>query len=108
MMRFVVDAQLPPRLADWLRARGHVSEHVDETLGLQASDSAIVAHSNGAVIVSKDGDFAQGFDLADAGAQLLWIRIGNCSNRALLEAMERTWPEVEKALMAGDPVVEIC
>ena len=36
-MRFLVDNQLPPSLARWLRDRGHDSEHVFES-GLHLLD----------------------------------------------------------------------
>jgi len=56
-MRFVVDSQLPPALARRLQALGHTAEHV---AWRSASDSAIrdYAASVGAVIVTKDEDFA--------------------------------------------------
>ena len=60
-MRFLVDAQLPPALARWLAAQGHEAEHVVDCELAQASDPAIwdYAISVGAIIVTKDEDFAQ-------------------------------------------------
>jgi predicted nuclease of predicted toxin-antitoxin system len=57
-MRFVVDAQLPPALARWLRAQGHEAAHVSD-LGMQAaSDAAIWDHAlaSSAAIITKDQD----------------------------------------------------
>jgi predicted nuclease of predicted toxin-antitoxin system len=58
-MRFLVDAQLPPALARWIAAQGHVAEHVASALAPTEPDAAIVhyAIANGAVIITKDSDF---------------------------------------------------
>jgi uncharacterized protein (DUF433 family) len=68
VMRFIVDAQLPPALARFLTANGHEAEHVGDR-GLQsASDRTIwdFALQENAAIVAKDEDFAQGKALAAA------------------------------------------
>ena len=54
-MRFPVDAQLPPALA-----RGHVAEHVADRGLASTSDDVIRDYASGvgAVIVTKDEDFA--------------------------------------------------
>jgi predicted nuclease of predicted toxin-antitoxin system len=59
-VRFLVDAQLPPALARPLEAWGHVAEHVAD-LGIAAAPDHRVreyAAGVGAVIVTKDEDFA--------------------------------------------------
>jgi predicted nuclease of predicted toxin-antitoxin system len=57
-MRFLVDAQLPPALAAWIRQRGHEAQAVRE-LGLRdAEDEEIWTHAIelDAIIVTKDAD----------------------------------------------------
>jgi predicted nuclease of predicted toxin-antitoxin system len=68
-MRFIVDAQLPPALARSLTAKGHEAEHVADRGLHAASDNAIwdFAMQEGAVIVTKDEDFAQRKAQADSG-----------------------------------------
>lgn len=44
-MRFLVDAQLPPALCDWLRNHGHEASHVVATGLGAASDAMIAAHA---------------------------------------------------------------
>lgn len=108
-MRFLVDAQLPPGLARWLAAKGHAAEHVGDLQMLDADDDAIWAQasSSGAAIVTKDADFSVRTVTAPDGPAVVWIRIGNTTNRALLNQLEPLWPEVEQALQQGDRLVEV-
>ncbi|MEW5862089.1 MAG: DUF5615 family PIN-like protein [Pseudomonadota bacterium] len=46
-MNFLVDANLPPGLAVWLRARGYHASHVAEAPGLRADDAEIMAYARG-------------------------------------------------------------
>jgi predicted nuclease of predicted toxin-antitoxin system len=106
-MRFLIDAQLPPALADWLRERGHTAEHVVELEMQGASDATIAAYAEEveAVLVTKAGDFII-LRLPDRFA-LLWLRCGNATNRALRIWLEPRWPEIERLLTSGQRVVEV-
>lgn len=107
-MRFVVDQQLPPRLADALRARGYNAVHVRD-LGLSAAaDGAIWSNAceDNAVVISRDEDFVA-LTRNPAGARLLWIRLGNCANADLLSQIEEAWAEIEDRLAAGDVLIEL-
>ncbi len=107
-MRFLVDAQLPPALALWLRQRGHEADHVRD-LALQAgSDGCIVmqARSSGAVIVNKDVDFSY-LSATMPGCRVVWLRFGNGTARRLLQRLEPVFSEVEKALEDGQDFVEV-
>jgi len=59
MIRFLVDAQLPPALARWIGSRGYTSEHVHDIASESASDRQIwkYTRSVNAAIISKDEDF---------------------------------------------------
>ena len=105
-MRLLIDAQLPPAFADWFAARGHEANHVASVGLLAATDRVIadLAERAGYVLVSKDEDFVV-LRLPDRFA-LLWIRIGNASNRALVAWMEPLWPEIERLLISGQRLVE--
>lgn len=107
-MKFVVDAQLPPALATWLRTRGHDAEAVREIGLREADDKAIwsYAKSTNAIIVTKDEDFAL---LATAAPEVrvLWVRIGNVVNRVLLERFAQVWPQIAVHLEDGAHIVEI-
>jgi predicted nuclease of predicted toxin-antitoxin system len=76
-MRFLVEAQLPPALARYLAAGGQEAEHVAD-IGLGgAKDQAIWEYAArvGAVIVSKDEDFAQRTFFGKGGPPVVWIRL---------------------------------
>lgn len=108
-MKFVVDAQLRPRLATWLRDRGHEAQSARD-IGLRdAADSIIWRHAcdTGSIIVTKDEDFSLLAAASPEGARALWVRTGNLVNRLLLASFERAWPEVEAHLASGARVVEL-
>ncbi len=108
-MRFLVDAQLPPALARWLEQRGHTAEHVVDCGMALADDSAVwdYALAVGAVILTKDEDFAVRRELSSQGPALLWIRRGNTSRRELLKWFEPLLPAVLEALAQGEALIEI-
>src|SRR5215207_9725283 len=108
-MRFVVDAQLPPALARWLVEQGYLGEHVYDLGMASASDQAIWAYAIqvGAVIITKDEDFAERRARADAGPPIVWIRVGNTSRRDLLTWFRFRLPVIMAALTRGETLVEI-
>ncbi|MDP8924888.1 MAG: DUF5615 family PIN-like protein [Chloroflexota bacterium] len=77
-MRFLVDAQLPPALARWLVERGHAAEHVADLGMAGASDGTIWdrAATTGAVVLTKDEDFALRWAVAGEGPAVVWLRCG--------------------------------
>ena len=106
-MNFLVDAQLPPALCQWLKARGHEAEHVFE-LGMAGAtdvEVAMRAESSGTILASKDEDFLI-LRLPDRFA-LLWLRCGNATNRALAEWLEVRWEQAEAMLTKGERLVEL-
>jgi predicted nuclease of predicted toxin-antitoxin system len=108
-MLFLVDAQLPPALARWLAANGHEASHVGD-LGMQsASDIAIWDHAlaTGAVIVTKDEDFAQRKVLIDEGPVIVWVRLPNTRKRDLLAWFETALPDILAAIERGETLVEV-
>lgn len=108
-MRFVVDDQLPPALADRLAALGHETEHVLR-IGLGgASDHAIwkAFLARKAVLITKDEDFTELARRPGARCQVVWLRVGNTTAEALWRALEPIFPNLLSALEAGERVVEI-
>ncbi len=108
-MRLIVDAQLPPALARWLTDQGEEAEHVADLGLLFASDLEIwgAAEVRGAVIVSKDEDFALRAQLRETSPQIVWVRSGNVRTAELLRRWVQLWPGVRDALRRGEKLVEI-
>jgi predicted nuclease of predicted toxin-antitoxin system len=81
-VNFLVDAQLPPRLARWLADQGHSAQHVNDIGLAGAEDSVIWNHALGinAIIVTKDEDFAERTARTAVGPVIVWLRIGNATN----------------------------
>jgi len=108
-VNFLIDSQLPSALARWISAQGHKATHVAD-LGMLADDDSKIwrrAQKENAVIISKDEDFADRWVLSDEGVVLVWIRKGNCSNRALLSWLEPLWPDVLRRLEQGERLIEL-
>ena len=108
-MNFLVDAQLPPRLADWLRAQGHAATAVRD-IGMQAAtDDEIWRHASkeNAIIVTKDEDFAAMTGRLVPGPQILWVRTGNLLTPHLLDRFAAAWPQAETLLREGSRLVEL-
>lgn len=108
-MKFVIDAQLPPFLAQTLRELGHDAVAVRDVGLREAEDEAIwqYALENDAIIVTKDEDFPERSLHTAAPPAIVWLRIGNCSNRALLVWFAPLWHEIERRLIAGDRIIEV-
>lgn len=108
-MKFLIDAQLPVALARFIRGQGHAAVHVADA-GLAGADDPPIwdrAVREVEVIVSKDEDFAVRRTLTTRGPPVVWLRVGNCSNRALLAWFTLLWPEVVRRLAADDPLIEV-
>ena len=98
-MKFLVDAQLPRRFADWLREAGHDALHTLEMpLGNRTPDQALVelAALEQRVVVTKDSDFVQSFLLTGEPALLL-ISTGNIANDDLEQLLRQQLGAIERA-----------
>jgi predicted nuclease of predicted toxin-antitoxin system len=105
---FLVDAQLPPLLAEALRQAGCEAVHVID-LGLQAATDQQIwdeAISRSAVLVTKDRDFALRRAATNDGPAILWVRVGNTSNRKLIELVLRALPAIVTAIERDEAVIE--
>ena len=108
-MRFLVDNQLPPSLARWLRDRGHDAEHVFESGLHLLDDRALWARALGdaRIVVSKDEDFLYLSTQPNDGGRFLWVRLGNSRNDALLAAFAASFDTIIAAFDSGQAVVEL-
>ena len=110
-MRFLVDAQLPPRLCRWLEEKGSEALHVSkiEGRGLALPDSRIrgIARLQNWTILSKDFDFFDQALLFGKPPQTVHVNVGNCGNPELLQILGNHWKDVESSLRSGATLVSV-
>jgi predicted nuclease of predicted toxin-antitoxin system len=108
-MKFLVDAQLPRRLARQLSAAGHDAIH---TLDLPArnltDDDSIreLAERDGRVVVTKDSDFVDSHILRGQPPKLLLVTTGNITNDEL-ESLFAAHLSAIVATFSGSVFVEL-
>jgi predicted nuclease of predicted toxin-antitoxin system len=108
-MMFLVDAQLPPALVIWLQEHGHSAQHVDE-VGLREAEDVDIwnyALSTGASVITKDEDFAERTTRTSGGPPIIWLRIGNSTNRTLIHWLLPRWQDILLLLKAGNRLIEV-
>jgi len=85
-MKFLVDAQLPRRLAYQLKDRGFDAVHtLDLPAANRTSDAEInnISINEKRIVVTKDADFVNSFHLQKKPWKLLLISTGNIGNADL-------------------------
>jgi predicted nuclease of predicted toxin-antitoxin system len=108
-MRFLVDAQLPPALARWLGGRGLAATPVRD-LGLRESDDGSIwnfAATGGWTVLTKDEDFVARCVGNSAAPAVVWLRIGNCTNRVLFSWLEPFLLDIQSRLSQGEKIIEV-
>lgn len=86
-MKFLVDAQLPRRLAVAIQDAGYDALHtLDMPDGNSTTDEQIntVSLEEERIVISKDADFVNSFLLRQRPYKLLLISTGNITNKELL------------------------
>ena len=108
-MKFIVDAQLPPALAQCLTRLGHEAEHVVSVGLLGADDRSIhqYATEHNLVVITKDEDFTANLFLQKNNPAVIWLRVGNCSNQALLNWFLPILPKILLRLQEGEKLIEV-
>jgi predicted nuclease of predicted toxin-antitoxin system len=106
-----LDAQLSPGLAAWItRSFDSLTAHSVRAVGLRdAEDEQIflAAREAGAVLITKDGDFARLLEVLGPPPPVIWIRLGNSSNARMREVLSRHLRPALQLLAASDMLVEI-
>jgi len=108
-MRLLVDAQLPPALARWLGERSLSASPVRD-LGLRESDDGSIwnfATEGGWTVITKDEDFVARCVGNPEAPAVVWLRLGNCTNRVLFAWLEPFLPEILRRLSDGEKLIEV-
>ena len=86
MLRFIVDTQLPPSLAEFFKRRGFDAIHVVNCpKGTLTSDKEIIniATEEKRIIITKDSDFMDYYFLKGYPPAVLLLQVGNIKNKEL-------------------------
>lgn len=108
-MKWLLDAQLPRRLAQVLAAAGHDAIHtLDLPRANRTTDSEIVALAarENRIVVTKDSDFVVSFHLRGVPTRLLLVSTGNISNERLCQLFVANLRALEQAF-ASHQFVEL-
>lgn len=91
-----------------MRRAGYDAAHVAEFGMANAIDGVIwdEAISQSAVLVTKDRDFSLLRVAKSEGPIVLWVRVGNINNRALIRQFLGAMPQIVEAVARGEAVIE--
>lgn len=106
-MRWLVDAELPRRLAERLASFGQDAVHTRELpAGNRTPDDEItrIANEQTRVVVTKDSDFVDSHLVIGMPPKLLWVTTGNITNDALLLLFFNHLPDIEAAFASSNYV----
>lgn len=104
-MKFLIDAQLPSRLAHQLEVAGFETTHtLDLPQGNRTTDQSLITLSltEQCVIVTKDSDFVESFLLKREPWKLLLVSTGNIGNDELLRLFQLNIGQVVKSFTTFD------
>ncbi len=106
-MKFLIDAQLPKSLSEFLKLKGFNSIHTlelpdkNKTKDIQIIKRAIKENR---VVISKDNDYLDSFLLKSEPPKLIIVRTGNISNKELLKIFENNFDRITSMLAKGNLV----
>lgn len=109
-MKLWVDAQLPPKLCEWLVSDAGVEAVHVRDLGLRTAEDPEIfeaARAADAVVMTKDRDFVELLYQRGAPPRVLWVRLGNTSNTNLQRVLGATLGTAMDLLSRGEILVEI-
>jgi len=98
-MKFLVDAQLPIRLARFLQSAGYDTVHTRDLPQQNATPDSIVntiSIQQERVVITKDADFVQSFLIQKQPYKLLLITTGNIKNSDLEALFAQSLPHLVK------------
>mgnify|MGYP005860935645 CR=1 FL=1 len=100
-MKLLFDQNLSPwlchNLADWFPDSVHVRE-----VGLRDADDAVIwdyAAKHSYAIITKDADFRQRSFVLGHPPKVVWLRLGNCSTKAIEALMRSRAAVIEEFLL---------
>jgi len=104
MTKFLIDAQIPRKLSEFLQWKGFDAIH---TLDLPDKNRTTDAEINRIsilqerVLISKDLDFIESIIISGKPYKLLYVATGNITNRELLKLFSDNLEEIVKCVEQG-------
>ena len=112
-IEFWIDLNLPPQMAIWLHdefgvnAKSFKELHFEIVPDLEVYKIA-AQKENKIIITTKDIDFSNYRKVAGAPPRILYLNIGNISNKNLKVLLHEKFPEILNLfLTTNDPLIEI-
>lgn len=109
-MTIWLDAQLSPKIADWISKTFGVDCVAIRDIGLtRAKDKEIfkAALDKRVVMMTKDSDFVRLQDNSSDSPSVIWLTCGNTSNEKLKTILLKTLPKALELLSKGERLTEI-
>jgi predicted nuclease of predicted toxin-antitoxin system len=95
MLRYIIDTQLPPRLAAFLREKNfdavHTTDYPEGHL-LQDAEIRAIADAEDRIIITKDTDFFDYYMVKGSPPMVLLLKVGNISNADLISLFTAKLP----------------
>jgi predicted nuclease of predicted toxin-antitoxin system len=108
-VNFIVDAQLPKALSDFLNEKGLNSIHTlefPERNKTKDSQISKIANKENRILISKDMDFLESFMIKKEPRKLIIVRTGNITNKHLIKIFEENLETILK-MIARSNLLEI-
>lgn len=108
-MKFIVDAQLPKSLSDFLNQKGFDSIHtleLPEKNNSKDTQIARLANEQDRIVVSKDADFLESYLIKSEPRKLIIIKTGNISNKQLIQLFENNL-EILVTMISRSNLIEV-
>ena len=108
-MKFLIDAQLPKKLSQFINEKGLESIH---TLDLpdqnSTSDAKIIQLSldNKYIVITKDQDFWDIYKQKAEPYKLIYLTVGNLSTKDIIQLFEKNFSTIIESIAKSD-VIEI-
>lgn len=110
-MKFLLNANLAPRIARWLSEEFEIDCIALLTLenGATLKDEEVfkLARKENAVVITKDSDFANLVRTHGAPPQIIVLSVGNCTNQQLIEILKKNFPAALAEIKNNIPLVEL-
>lgn len=103
-MKFLIDANLPMALKNWLFERGHdviPTRDLPKKNLTEDIDIIRIADEQSRVVTSKDSDFQKYHIITGMPERILMITTGNIVNKELIRLFEQNFDTIENAFASG-------